>query len=467
MRQVMATYEVTLSTTLNRAYLTEQNIYGASRLGIRRKYTAIYENGTVAYTIPDVQQNTLGNIDYEITNYLGNVNVVISDRKIWNTSAFKAVSRNYTDCFPCACPPFWRSMEISSRTSVGTYRYGYTGKEDDNEISGNGNSYDFGNRQYDPRIGRWLSLDPLKAIYPSMSPYCYAGNTPIAAKDPDGRLIIFVNGYRYGQKRGTSDDLPAGREYWSEEFIYGASKYFCDKNFMFVDGTGSGLTSSAQTRQEAGKIYAMVVSEYLRIAVESLGPDEKIQIVTHSMGAAFSEGMIEEFMKNPELAKRIELVAHFSAADADEIKLSNIEEIERVQLNYTHDNTLALKDPGSISTGGYRIPGVKRFGVVKSDIKFLHNKYYRAVQKRNENEMERISEDEFGTGEVPYIKTTDNYNFHYDSKGKEFTWRFLINMDKNNKIGGNTFFMKSSAAREMEYPNCDSNKESSPIFKPK
>lgn len=60
-------------------------------------------------------QNTLGNIGYEITNYppkvgrsLGNVNVVVSDRKIWNTTAnaFKAVTRNYTDYFPCVILAF-------------------------------------------------------------------------------------------------------------------------------------------------------------------------------------------------------------------------------------------------------------------------------------------------------------------------------------------------------------------------
>ncbi len=39
--------------------LTDQNIYGASRLGMRNKYIALYENGTVPYAIPDVQQNTL------------------------------------------------------------------------------------------------------------------------------------------------------------------------------------------------------------------------------------------------------------------------------------------------------------------------------------------------------------------------------------------------------------------------
>ncbi len=36
---------------------------------------------------------------------------------------------------------------------------------------------------------RWLSLDPLAAKYPSMSPYNFVANSPILFIDPDGRKI--------------------------------------------------------------------------------------------------------------------------------------------------------------------------------------------------------------------------------------------------------------------------------------
>jgi hypothetical protein len=45
---------------------------------------------------------------------------------------------------------------------------------------------------YDPRIGRWLSLDPLAAKYPSLSAYNFAGNMPIIANDPNGEYIYIV-----------------------------------------------------------------------------------------------------------------------------------------------------------------------------------------------------------------------------------------------------------------------------------
>jgi len=38
-------------------------------------------------------------------------------------------------------------------------------------------------------VSRWLSLDPLAAKYPSMSPYSFSGNSPILLIDSDGRKI--------------------------------------------------------------------------------------------------------------------------------------------------------------------------------------------------------------------------------------------------------------------------------------
>lgn len=66
------------------------------------------------------------------------------------------------------------------------YRYGYNGMEKDDEVKGDNNSYDFGARMYAPRIGRWLSLDPLMAKYPNQSPYAAFNNNPIYFSDPKG-----------------------------------------------------------------------------------------------------------------------------------------------------------------------------------------------------------------------------------------------------------------------------------------
>ncbi len=67
------------------------------------------------------------------------------------------------------------------------YRFGFNGKEKDDEVKGVGNSLDFGARIYDSRLGRWLSVDPLHKKYPNLSPYVFCANNPIIYIDKDGR----------------------------------------------------------------------------------------------------------------------------------------------------------------------------------------------------------------------------------------------------------------------------------------
>jgi RHS repeat-associated protein len=70
------------------------------------------------------------------------------------------------------------------------YRYGFGGMEKDDEMKGNGNSYDFGARMHDPRVGRFLSLDPLEMKIPHASPYIYCLNNPVLLIDPDRKFPI-------------------------------------------------------------------------------------------------------------------------------------------------------------------------------------------------------------------------------------------------------------------------------------
>jgi RHS repeat-associated protein len=71
--------------------------------------------------------------------------------------------------------------------------FGQNGMREDVELNGEGNSYDFGARIYDPRLGKWLSTDPLEAKYAGLSPFNYVANSPVQYKDDDGRDIIAVN----------------------------------------------------------------------------------------------------------------------------------------------------------------------------------------------------------------------------------------------------------------------------------
>jgi RHS repeat-associated protein len=81
---------------------------------------------------------------------------------------------------------FNTSNRIYSKQLYNLYSYGYNGMEKDDEVSGNGNSYTTEFRQYDPRLGRWKSLDPLMTKFPWMSPYVAFDNNPVYFVDPYG-----------------------------------------------------------------------------------------------------------------------------------------------------------------------------------------------------------------------------------------------------------------------------------------
>jgi RHS repeat-associated protein len=66
------------------------------------------------------------------------------------------------------------------------YRFGFNGKENDKDVKGYGNQQDYGMRIYDPRLGRFLSVDPLTRDYAMLTPYQYASNNPVANIDIDG-----------------------------------------------------------------------------------------------------------------------------------------------------------------------------------------------------------------------------------------------------------------------------------------
>jgi RHS repeat-associated protein len=72
------------------------------------------------------------------------------------------------------------------------YRYGFNGKENDNEVKGEGSQQDYGMRFYDPRLGKFLSVDPLTKDYPSWSPYPFAMNSPISGVDLDGLEFYYA-----------------------------------------------------------------------------------------------------------------------------------------------------------------------------------------------------------------------------------------------------------------------------------
>lgn len=81
-------------------------------------------------------------------------------------------------------------------------RYLFNGMEQDPEVKGNGNSYTTEFRQYDPRLMRWISPDPLAFKAPGWNPYRFAFDNPIMYIDPDGRFETRKEARQYKKKHG-------------------------------------------------------------------------------------------------------------------------------------------------------------------------------------------------------------------------------------------------------------------------
>lgn len=69
-----------------------------------------------------------------------------------------------------------------------SYKYKYNGKELQDELGLN--MYDYGARNYDPALGRWMNVDPLAEKFYSESSYAYVNNDPLGYSDLDGKDYI-------------------------------------------------------------------------------------------------------------------------------------------------------------------------------------------------------------------------------------------------------------------------------------
>jgi RHS repeat-associated protein len=126
--------------------------------------------------------NTTGHKQYELSNHLGNVVTTVSD--VINADA---AGNPLPDILSAQDYYAFGSQQPNrSYARSSAYRYGFNGKENDNEVKGTGNEQDYGMRIYDPRVGRFLSVDPLTNKYPWWTPYQFAGNMPIKHIDIDG-----------------------------------------------------------------------------------------------------------------------------------------------------------------------------------------------------------------------------------------------------------------------------------------
>jgi RHS repeat-associated protein len=237
--------------------------------------------------------------------------------------------------------------------TAGTNKYLYNGKELQEESE----TYDYGARYYDPVIARWSVIDKKAELYFQITPYAYAANTPTNAIDPDGHLVIFING-QHGGSGGTY-------KYWGS-FADKVQAHFNDyptlqqTKYQYYDGAQNGWGNTAlslrptlqvsnnldyEDRINAGNNRGKIdAGAIIRSLARTNGViTESIKIVAHSMGAAYAKGFINAIVKyaksHPEEARGLS-ITEFDFAAFQQNKLSGIPGVTLYQFDNKGDNVV-------------------------------------------------------------------------------------------------------------------------------
>ena len=145
-----------------------------------------------------VASNEIGDKRYELSNHLGNVLEVVTDRKLPMESTITAGTVDYYLADVVAYSDYYPyGMLMPGRHYSGDdYRYSFQGQETDDEVKGEGNSVNYKYRMHDPRVGRFFAVDPLAAKYPANSPYAFSENNVIHAIELEGLEKVKVLVYQ-------------------------------------------------------------------------------------------------------------------------------------------------------------------------------------------------------------------------------------------------------------------------------
>ncbi len=194
----MSVYERVVNTSNQTVTFaqTEKYLYGSSRLGVHSATVGLLgtQNSTYSQT---VWTHTIGQRTYELSNHLGNVLSVISDKVLPYSSNGTTVDYYLADIIQSSdYSPF--GVQLSGRNFVKSGakegKFGFQGQEEDDEIKGEGNSVNYTFRMHDPRLGRFFAIDPLAAKYPWNSTYAFSENIVINAIELEGLEAYFIHG---------------------------------------------------------------------------------------------------------------------------------------------------------------------------------------------------------------------------------------------------------------------------------
>lgn len=129
------------------------------------------------------------------------------------------------------------------------YSFGFQGQLKTDEISGAGNHIDFKYRGYNPRIGRFWSLDPLAAQYPHNSPYAFSENRVIDGIELEGLEYVTANVYI---QKGKVLDIKLTTDYELKNKNTKGAGF--QRNYIYLDSKGKIVKKLEGTEKNGGFI---------------------------------------------------------------------------------------------------------------------------------------------------------------------------------------------------------------------
>ncbi|WP_339610485.1 DUF6443 domain-containing protein, partial [uncultured Planktosalinus sp.] len=128
---------------------------------------------------------------FQYKDHLGNVRLSYSDSDLNGTIDPTTEILSESNYYPFGLLQKGYNNVVSSNANSTAEKYKFGGKELQSEFGVE--MYDFGARNYDPALGRWMNIDPLAEQMRRHSPYNYAFDNPVYFIDPDGMMPFGSN----------------------------------------------------------------------------------------------------------------------------------------------------------------------------------------------------------------------------------------------------------------------------------
>ncbi len=201
-----------------------------------------------------INSNGVKNYNYvfNYTDHLGNIRLSYGVDP--NTGSTKILEENHYYPFGLKHSGYNMSYSTYQKIQSGViairvasayqpnYNYKYNEKEFQDELSLN--LYNYGARNYDPAIGRWMNIDPLAEKYPHNGAYNFSENRVVDGRELEGLEVVLIN--------PTKSSSTQQQKVADQRVVNGAKNIPNSNTLITVTGHGSPKGMSNDVR--GGKI---------------------------------------------------------------------------------------------------------------------------------------------------------------------------------------------------------------------